>query len=93
MFKTQMSACAREPFFIDWAPFFTLHGLDPDTDPITSSVWDVTGASQGVAFINGAETGVFIHSPTADEVIAHNTIEVGGGTYRDCRRISITVRG
>lgn len=92
MIKTSQSDGGKEPFFLDWTDFYTRHGLDPAVDLITASTWVVTGGVKGVEFIDTPETGVFISGGVAgSEILAKNTIEIGGGTYADSRTLKIEV--
>lgn len=89
---TSMQVCAKEPFTLDWSDFYQVHGLDPATDPITSSTWEVTNGTKGAEFINGAEVSVFISGGAIGKtILAKNTIEIQNGIYRDCRTIYIGV--
>ncbi len=92
--KTSKSDCAREPFTFDWIEFFDTHGLTPTANPITSSVWTISGGSAtlGAESIADALTSVFVlGGTTGDKLAVENVIEIGGGTYRDCRTLFISV--
>ena len=90
--KTSQASCAKEPFFLDWTEFYERHGLDPNVDLITSSVWEVTNGIKGNEFINTPETGLFLSGGTVGvDILAHNTIEINGGTYADCRTLRVEV--
>ena len=90
---TTKQECSREPFFLDWQDFYTQYGLDPLVNPITASTWEVVGGVGDVEFVNIAQTGVFLSGGTPGGAItAKNTIEILGGTYRDCRTITAGVK-
>ena len=90
--NTTKFACGKEPFTLEWASFFTLHGLDPQANPITSSTWEVTGGVKGNEFIDGADTAVFLSGGTVGTLlVAKNTIQVDGGTYQDCRTLYVEI--
>ena len=93
MIKASMADCAKEPFFLDWAEFYTRHGLDTAVDLITSCVWTVTGATKGTEFIDTPAVGVFLEPTVSagEYVIAEAVIQINGGAYRDCRTLSIEV--
>jgi hypothetical protein len=87
-----MSDCAIEPFAFDWSEFYTRHGLDPATSPITSSVWTVTNATKSNETTATPVTQVTL-TPTVgpgNVVTAENRISIGSA-YRDCRKLSIEV--
>ncbi|MCH9837687.1 hypothetical protein K0U83_18640 [bacterium] len=91
-FKTSQSECGREPFGFDWTGFYTRHGLDTETNLITSSTWTVTGGTKGTEFIDTPRTSVFLEGGTVGvDMVAENEIEIDGGTYKDCRKIIIEV--
>lgn len=93
-YKTEKSVCTKMPYGFDWANLYTDLGLDPVLNPITSSTWDVTNATKGNEFLNGAQTLVDISGGTLGvDVLAHNTIEIDNGTYRECKTIRIKVTG
>ena len=92
-YYTQKQACAREPFTLDWATFFEVHGLDVLTDSITSSVWNVTGGDLLNSSIDGVFTTVLLEGGVlGTPILAENTVEINGGSqYRDCRTLRIEV--
>ena len=91
--KSTKQACSKEPFTLDWTDFFLLVGLDPLSDPITSSVWTlVGGVVSQVEQVNGPKTTILLSGGVVGtDVTLTNTIELANGTYKDCRTIYITI--
>ena len=94
MTTTTKQSCAAEPFTFDWQAFYDRHGLDPLVDLITSSVWVVEAGtvSLGAESIATPTASVFISGGARGESAAiENTIEINGGTYRDCQTLYMTI--
>jgi hypothetical protein len=92
--KTTKPACSVEPFTLDYAPFYSRHGLDPLVDLITSSVWEVIGGAKGAEGVATPKTSVFLDGGTVGSLlIAKNTIQINGGTYQTCGTLHIRVTG
>ena len=91
--NTSKKACSKEPFTLDWSDFFELVGLDPQIDTISSSVWAVTGgAVSDLEGVNGPKTTILLSGGTkGTPATITNTIELSGGTYKDCRTIHLTI--
>ena len=91
--KTTKPDCSVEPFTLDYTPFYEVHGLDVGTDLITSSVWVVTGGSKGAEGFTTPKTSVFLSGGTVGTpLVAKNTIEINGGTYKTCATLYIEVK-
>ena len=90
--KGSKPACSLEPFTLDWTDFYNTHNLDPNTDLITSSVWTVTGGTQGSDSIQTPKTTVFLSDGVIGGTLAaKNTIEINGGVYRTCATLYLSI--
>lgn len=94
--KTTKTDCAKEPFTFDWTDFYdTFPDIDPINDPITNSAWTLTGsgtATTGSQNVASPLTSIFVIGGVVGEtLVLENTIEIGGGTYKDCRKLFISV--
>jgi len=86
------SACAQEPFSIDWSDLYSRLGIDVATNPITSSVWTVESGTGGLESITSGVTTIILSGGAPGEVIkATNNIEINNGQYSDCATIYIRV--
>ena len=94
MTTTTKQSCATEPFTFDWQAFYTRHGLDPLVDLITSSVWSVEAGTVtlGAESITTPLASAYISGGVRGENAAiENTIEINGGTYRDCQTLYMSI--
>ena len=90
--KTSKPSCSIEPFTLDYAPFYDTHGLDINTDLITSSVWVVTGGTGGFeSFVTPKTTIVLSDGAVGVQMVAKNVIEINGGAFKTCATLFIDV--
>ena len=91
--NTTKQACSKEPFSLDWSAFYALIGLDPRVNQISSSVWVITGGvSIDLESNSGGVTTALVSGGTVGETATiKNTIQVDGGTYKDCRTITLAI--
>ena len=95
MTATTKSECDRGPFTFDWSDFYDKLGLDPNTDPITSSVWAIDSGSGvlGAEVVASPQTSVFLDDAdvVGETTVLENTIEIQNGVYRNCQKLYIKV--
>lgn len=95
MTDTIKSECDRGPFTFDWSDFYVKLGLDPNTNPITSSVWliDSGDGVLGAEVVLTPQTSVFLDgaSVVGNVTVLENSIEIQNGTYKNCQKLFIKV--
>ena len=91
--KTDKNACSTEPFTLDWTDFFTELGVDPIANPITTSVWTLTGVTGGAEVLDGVKTSIILSGGVVGvDATAKNTVTIGSLGYGECHTLYIAIK-